>query len=85
MCFLLGNDVDESIAKGNPRVFVGNLAFSVSEDELWELFGSCGEITQVRMGKSGLVDMLPYFLFQHIWQGYLVRFINGAIRLNKRY
>lgn len=58
----LGNGVDESLAKGNPRVFVGNLAFSASEDELWELFGSCGEVTQVRMGKYRLVlvDSPPF-------------------------
>ena len=31
------------------RVFVGNLAASVREDALWELFGECGYIAEVRL------------------------------------
>ena len=31
------------------RVFVGNLPASVREDALWELFGECGYIAEVRL------------------------------------
>ena len=31
------------------RVFVGNLPSSVREDALWELFGECGYIAEVRL------------------------------------
>ena len=48
-------DADVSLAKGNTRVFVGNLAFTATEDELYEKFGTCGEVTFVRIGRAGEV------------------------------
>lgn len=45
-------NADVSLAKGNPRIFVGNLAWSATEDDLYELFGSCGEVSHVRIATS---------------------------------
>jgi len=33
-------------------VFVGNLSFNTEEDKLWDLFGACGTIKDVRIGKK---------------------------------
>jgi hypothetical protein len=45
----LANNAGES----GCRVFVGNLAASVREDALWELFGECGYIAEVRLATDG--------------------------------
>merc|ERR1712048_55243 len=33
-------------------VFVGNLSFNTEVDKLWDLFGPCGNIKDVRLGKK---------------------------------
>jgi nucleolin len=38
--------------EGCTTVFVGNLSYYASEEELRELFGKCGEITDVRLAKD---------------------------------
>lgn len=35
----------------NETVFVGNLSFNTDVDKLWEFFGPCGNIKDVRVGK----------------------------------
>lgn len=53
-------DADVSAAKGSSTIFVKNLAWKVGEDELYEFFGSCGEITDARIGAPcGLLSAGP--------------------------
>lgn len=44
-------DVDVKAAKGSSTIFVKNLAWAVGEDELYEFFGSCGEVLEARIGE----------------------------------
>ena len=57
-----GRDGGEGGGFGAPRerrhtneeatIFVGNLSFNTDVDKLWELFGPCGNIKDVRIGKK---------------------------------
>ncbi|RIA83856.1 hypothetical protein C1645_699171 [Glomus cerebriforme] len=40
---------DTSISEVSNTLFVGNLAFNVNEDEIWETFGNYGQIVAVRI------------------------------------
>ena len=43
------NGVDVSVAKGSKTVFVGNLAWAASEDDVAAFFEECGTVVNVRM------------------------------------
>ena len=42
---------DVSAAKGSKTIFVGNLAWSATEDDLANFFAQCGEVADVRIRK----------------------------------
>ena len=43
------SDIDDSIANGSCTVFIKNLPFRVTEDEMYEFFEACGEVISVRI------------------------------------
>eukprot|EP00951_Prasinocladus_malaysianus_P048447 scaffold658656_cov36-Prasinocladus_malaysianus.AAC.1 len=42
-------DADDSAAKGSCTVFIKNLPYRITEDEMYEFFGDCGEVYAVRI------------------------------------
>ena len=45
-----GKDADVSAAQGSTTIFIKNLPWSATEDELYEFFKACGEAVEVRIG-----------------------------------
>lgn len=52
------NDYDESKA-----LFVGNLPFQAEEEELWNIFKSCGPISHIRIVRDGRTGMGKGFAY----------------------
>ena len=44
-------DADVSAAQGSSTVFIKNLPWSATEDQIYEFFQECGEAVNVRIGK----------------------------------
>ena len=40
----------ERLLKGSTTLYVGNLSFFTTEEQLYELFGKCGDVRRIVMG-----------------------------------
>ncbi len=43
------NDVQRVTSEVSDTIYVGNIAFDITEDQIWETFGKYGRIVSVRL------------------------------------
>lgn len=56
-------DMDDSAAGGSSTVFIKNLPWSATDDDLAAFFSDCGEIAEIRIGvHSTQYELHPYQL-----------------------
>ncbi|XP_049728807.1 nuclear cap-binding protein subunit 2-like [Loxodonta africana] len=57
------NDEQEKLLKESSTLYVGNLSFYTTEDQIYELFGRCGDIKNVFMGLDKIKKTACGFCF----------------------
>ncbi|KAM9576971.1 nuclear cap-binding protein subunit 2-like [Trichechus inunguis] len=76
------NDELEKLLKESSLLYVGNLSFYTTEDEIYKLFGRCSDIKNVFMGLDKIKKMACGFCFVKYYNRAdaenAMRFLNGT-------
>ena len=77
----------ERLLKGSTTLYIGNLSFFTTEEQLYELFGKCGDVKKITMGLDKFKRTPCGFCFVEYYcredSEYAQRYINGT-RLDDR-
>ncbi|KAM0730245.1 Nuclear cap-binding protein subunit 2 [Formica fusca] len=77
----------DRLLRNSPTLYVGNLSFYTTEEQIYELFTKCGDIRRIIMGLDKYKKTPCGFCFVEYYQRadaeYCMRYINGT-RLDDR-
>ena len=72
----------ERLLKGSTTMYVGNLSFFTTEEQLYELFGKCGDVKRIVMGLDKFKRTPCGFCFVEYYtrdeSEHAQRYINGT-------